>query len=95
MLVYLANVKEASSRDIKRGTNLRQPEVCLAMKELEKRGWAAEREQENTGRGWKMKIFWLAKPFAGIAAEIENEKRKEADNVPVQVRKMQDCLLNE
>ncbi len=95
VLVYLANVKEASSRDIERGTDLRQPEISLAMKELEKRGWVAERERENTGRGRKTKIFWLAKPFAGIAAEIENEKRKEAENDLQLVRKMRDCPLNE
>ncbi len=95
VLVYLANVKETSSRNIERGTGLRQPEVSLAMKELEKRGWVAERERENTGRGRKTKIFWLAKPFAGIAAEIENENRKEAENDLQLIRRMRDCPLNE
>mgnify|MGYP001045596925 FL=1 len=38
MLVYLANIKEATSRDIERGTDLRQPEVSIAIKYLADQG---------------------------------------------------------
>jgi predicted transcriptional regulator len=90
VLVYLANVREASSRDIERGTDIRQPEVSLAIKEMDARGWIAKREQDTPGRGRRIKLFRLTKPFARIAADIDNEKRKEAENVLVLVRKMQD-----
>jgi predicted transcriptional regulator len=38
MLVYLANIKETTSRNIERGTGLCQPEVSIAIKYLEEQG---------------------------------------------------------
>ena len=40
LLVFLANVPETSSRSIERGTDLRQPEVSIAMRYLMDRGWS-------------------------------------------------------
>jgi predicted transcriptional regulator len=34
MITYLANVEEATSREIEIGSNLRQPEVSIAMRTL-------------------------------------------------------------
>jgi predicted transcriptional regulator len=90
VLVYLTNVREASSRDIERGTGLRQPEVSLAIKEMDAWGWIAQQEHKNPGRGRRIKLFRLTKPFTRIAAEIETMKRKEAENDLQQVRKMRD-----
>ena len=53
MLVFLANTSEATSRDIERGTDLRQPEVSIAIKYLVKQGWIKNREslvQKSLGR---------------------------------------------
>ena len=38
-LVFLANTQKTTSHAIERGTDLRQPEVSMAMKYLKKRGW--------------------------------------------------------
>ena len=38
-LVFLANTPEATSRELERGTDLRQPEVSIAIKYLDEQGW--------------------------------------------------------
>ena len=38
LLVYLGKMEQATSRDIEHGTDLRQPEVSVAMKYLAGRG---------------------------------------------------------
>ena len=44
MLVFLANTPEATSRDLERGTDMRQPEVSIAIKYLTDQGWIKSRE---------------------------------------------------
>lgn len=39
VLVFLAGIPEATSHAIERETDLRQPDVSLAMKSLKERGW--------------------------------------------------------
>jgi predicted transcriptional regulator len=51
VLTYLKNVKEVTSRDLEMGSDLRQPEVSIAMRELEELGWIAEREEKKPGKG--------------------------------------------
>ena len=43
-LTYLAQVDETISKDIEEKTNLSQPEVSTANKELTTRGWIAARK---------------------------------------------------
>ena len=38
-LAYLSTVSEATSKDLELGSQLRQPEVSIAMRELRKSGW--------------------------------------------------------
>ena len=43
MLAYLANGIEATSREIERGSDLRQPEVSIALRTLRKHNWIEEK----------------------------------------------------
>jgi predicted transcriptional regulator len=92
VLVYLAHVEEASSRDIERGTGLRQPEVSLAMQELKEWDWVAEREADRNGPGRKITFFRLAKPFAKIVADIGNRKKTEVRLCLARVQKIRNSL---
>lgn len=44
VLTYLAGVEEATSREIEMGSDLRQPEVSIAMREIRKLDWISERD---------------------------------------------------
>jgi len=80
VLVFLANSSEATSRDIERGTDLRQPEVSLAMRYLAKQGWLSSRDKRSENKGRPQKIFNLSKPVPEIMRRIEKEKKREAAN---------------
>lgn len=76
-LTYLANVDEATSRDIEMGTELRQPEVSIAMKELRAQNWVAVREFNREGKGRPVKIYKLAVPIDKIIDYLKQAKEAE------------------
>ncbi|MDD3620854.1 MAG: ArsR family transcriptional regulator [Methanofollis sp.] len=80
VLVYLANTDEATSREIERGTDLRQPEVSIAMRFLKEKKWINTRESKAESKGRPVKIYSLSKPINEIIDIIERNKRKEVDN---------------
>ncbi|MDD1703141.1 MAG: ArsR family transcriptional regulator [Methanoregula sp.] len=91
-LVFLANIPEATSRAIERGTDLRQPEVSIAMHYLMNQRWVASRESKADSKGRPVKIYVLAKPIAEIMDSIEKEKKKEATNQLAMIKKLRDYI---
>ena len=90
VLVFLANTNEATSRAIERGTDLRQPEVSIAMHYLDEQKWIESRESKAESKGRPMKIYRLAKPIDVIMDAIEKEKRQEANSQLALIRKLRD-----
>jgi predicted transcriptional regulator len=88
VLVFLANTPEASSRDIERGTDLRQPEVSIAIQYLTEQSWISVRETKAASKGRPVKIYTLAKPISQIIGHIEREKEKETTEQLALIRKM-------
>jgi len=92
LLVFLANVPQASSRAIERGTDMRQPEVSIAMKYLLDRGWIRVREEPAETKGRPSKIYELAVPIKEIMNHIEEEKKSEARDQLALLRKLRDHI---
>lgn len=92
VLVFLAKTPEATSRAIERGTDMRQPEISMAMKYLMDQGWIRSRESSGESKGRPIKIYELAKPFNEIMDCIENEKKNEANNKLALVQKLRQHL---
>ncbi len=46
-LICLSQFDECKSADIEQGTDLRQPEVSIAMQELQRKGWVKKREEKK------------------------------------------------
>jgi len=88
VLVFLANVDEATSRDIERGTDLRQPEVSIAMNYMFERDWLKSRESKAMSKGRPVKIYSLSKPVDKIIDSIEREKNQEVKNQLALIKKM-------
>ena len=78
LITYLANTNEATSREIEMGTNLRQPEVSIAMRTLRQNNWIDEREVRAPGKGRPMKVYKLRVPIQEIIQHYEVEKNNEA-----------------
>ncbi|MFA5348603.1 MAG: ArsR family transcriptional regulator [Methanoregula sp.] len=89
VMVFLANTPEATSRDIERGTDLRQPEVSIAMRYLIGQSWITYRESKAESKGRPVKIYALSRPFYEIMDSIEKEKKKEVTNHLALVQKLQ------
>jgi predicted transcriptional regulator len=74
LITYLKEVPEATSRDIELATNLRQPEVSIAVKNLRQQGWIAERDIKREGKGRPMKVYSLKPRVDEIIKFYEEEQ---------------------
>ncbi len=92
VLVFLVNVEEATSRDIERGTDLRQPEVSIAMNYMFEQGWLKNRESKVMSKGRPVKIYTLAVPVPEIMSGIEKQKKAEANDQLALVKKMRSYI---
>lgn len=87
-LVFLANTKEATSREIERGTDLRQPEVSLAIKYMDEQGWIKSNEIPSDKKGRPVRNYALVIPVPDIMTCIEKQKKAEANNQLALIKKM-------
>jgi predicted transcriptional regulator len=92
VLVYLANTPEATSRDIERGTDLRQPEVSIAMTAMMEQKWVESRENKAENKGRPVKIYKLALPISEIMDRIERDKMAEANNQLKMIKQLRDFI---
>jgi len=90
MITYLANVEEATSREIEIGSNLRQPEVSIAMRTLRNNSWVEEREIKKDGKGRPMKVYRLTISLGEIIRHFEEEKRKESEKTMESIEKLKE-----
>jgi predicted transcriptional regulator len=93
VLVYLANTPEATSRDIERGTDLRQPEVSIAMAAMMEQKWVESRENKAENKGRPVKIYKLSLPINEIMDNIERNKRTEANNQLKMIKQLRDYIV--
>lgn len=80
-LMYISQVEECRSAEIEHGANLRQPEVSVAMQQLQKRGWVTRRDLKKKGKGRPVHLYKLTSPIDRIVTTFEKEKVKEIDAV--------------
>jgi predicted transcriptional regulator len=73
-LVCLAKGREISSQHIEIMSGLRQPEVSLAMRYLQKNNWIEYREEKKSkGKGRPIKIYRLTAPLNQIFSKLEED----------------------
>ncbi|TFH41677.1 MAG: ArsR family transcriptional regulator [ANME-2 cluster archaeon] len=93
-LAYLSSVEEATSKDLEMGSELRQPEVSIAMRELRSFGWIDEREIKKEGKGRPMKIYKLAVPMPEIVVHLEKQTMQETQRTMENIEKLKNLQLN-
>lgn len=94
VLTYLAGVPEATSREIEIGSDLRQPEVSIAMREIRRLEWVRERDERNPGKGRPYRIYKLNRSLPDIIQYLESENAKEAERVMKQIEKLKSLKSN-
>ena len=80
-LTYISQVDECRSIDVEQGADLRQPELCVSMQELRRRGWAEKRDMKKKGKGRPVHIYKLTKPLDAILKSFEKEKIQEVETI--------------
>lgn len=80
-LLYISNVEECRSSEIEHGADLRQPEVSVAMQQLQNRGWVEKRDLKKKGKGRPVHIYKLSNSIEQIVKSFEEEKTQQIQNV--------------
>jgi predicted transcriptional regulator len=88
LITYLANASEATSREIEIGTNLRQPEVSIAMRSLRQNNWVKERDIKREGKGRPMIVYKLGVPLESIINHYEEESNRESAHAMDAIQKL-------
>lgn len=90
MITYLANVEEATSREIEIGSSLRQPEVSIAMRTLRNNSWVEEKDIKKDGKGRPMKVYRLTVSLGDIIKHFEEIKRRESTKTMESIEKLKE-----
>ncbi len=90
VLGYLQNTNSATTMDLDRGANLRQPEVSIAMKQLMERDWINERENKKPGKGRPYKVYSLKVGFNDIITQLEKQQRKAVDEIQTNIKRLKE-----
>jgi predicted transcriptional regulator len=77
VLVFLFGYTDQTSRDIERGTSLRQPEVSIAINCLIYQGWAEVSSLITENKGRPVKLYRLSASIDTILDDIKAEKEEE------------------
>ncbi len=88
ILSYLQNKNEVTSVELEREAGLRQPEVSVAMRELEEHNWINEREEKKPGKGRPYKVYSLKVGFNKIIAELEKQQKKAVDEMQKNIKRL-------
>ncbi len=91
-LTYLQKVDTATSIDLERGTGLRQPEVSIAMRQLDPFDWIEEKEEKKPGKGRPNKVYSLKVRFKDIITHIEKQHKKEIDDGMASIKRLKELI---
>jgi predicted transcriptional regulator len=90
LITYLADANEATSREIEMGTNLRQPEVSIAMRALRQNKWVEEKEIKTEGKGRPMRVYKLNVPLDAIIQHYEEERNRESTKAMESIQRLRE-----
>jgi predicted transcriptional regulator len=88
IVTYLANVGEASSREIGHATRLSQPEVSVAVRDLRDENLVSELEVKTGGKGRPSLVYTLRDPIDDIIKRVEEEKLREHAEAMESIQKL-------
>ncbi len=92
LITFLANVDEASSREIEMGSDLRQPEVSIAMRTLRDNNWIEEKEIKREGKGRPMKVYSLKAGIEEVIRHFEEEKLHESAQAMESIQRLKQLI---
>jgi len=91
-LTYLSHVDESISRSIEENTNLRQPEVSTALKELRGRGWIEKQDIRKEGKGRPIHSYKMVVPFDRAVKTLLKEKKNEILEMQNTIKRLRELV---
>jgi len=91
-LLYISQVDECRSAEIEHGADLRQPEVSVAMQQLQNKGWIKKRDLKKKGKGRPVHIYKLSLPIDYLVKIFEKEKTQQIDNVKKDLSELKNLI---
>ncbi len=91
-LMYISQVDECRSAEVEQAADLRQPEVCVAMQELRRRGWVKKRDLNKKGKGRPVHIYTPTKNLSEIWKAFKQEKLKEVESVKKDISELKKII---
>lgn len=91
-LTFLRNGEKVTSRDIEIASDLRQPEVSTAMRELHGLNWVIVKEVKKPGKGRPFKMYQLDKNINTIIDHLGKQKVMESKTMLDNIQKLK--LMN-
>ena len=83
LITFLANVDEASSREI---------EVSIAMRTLRDNNWIEEKEIKREGKGRPMKVYSLKAGIEEVIKHFEEEKLHESAQAMESIQRLKQLI---
>jgi len=93
-LICISQFNECKGADVERGTDLRQPEVSIAMQELQRRGWVKKRDLKKKGKGRPVHIYTITTDLTEIITTFEQEKLKEVESLKKDISELKSVIQN-
>ena len=93
-LIYISRTEECRSAEIEHQANLRQPEVSVAMHELQKKGWINKRDLKKKGKGRPVHLYSLTNNINTIINNFEQEKLKEINLIKKDLDELKNLIEN-
>jgi predicted transcriptional regulator len=91
-LTFLRTGEKVTSRDIEIASDLRQPEVSTAMRELHGLKWVIVKEVKKPGKGRPFKLYQLDKNINTIIDHLGKQKVMESKTMLENIQKLK--LMN-
>jgi len=93
-LLYISQFDECKCADIEQATDMRQPEVSIAMQELHRRGWVKKRDLKKKGKGRPVHIYKPTVHLSEILKSFEQEKFKEVERIKNDISVLKNIIKN-
>ena len=93
-LLYISQFDECKCADIEQATDMRQPEVSIAMQELHRKGWVKRRDFKKKGKGRPVHIYKPTVHLSEILKSFEQEKSKEVERVKNDITLLKNIIKN-
>ncbi|MDR2944079.1 MAG: transcriptional regulator protein [Methanosarcinales archaeon] len=91
-LVYLLNVKAASSREIEIGTSLRQPEISTVLNFMIGNNWLDSRMVRVNKKGRPLKIYSLCVPMEVIYGFYESKAHRDYEESVSKINQLKELI---